>query len=317
MRLTASCGALVMLIGGLTLLEWSAGFSFGIDSLLLFGREWGRLGVLYPGRMGPPGSLCWTLIGLALVFANWPLRLPRLSPTLGLATAGISAVSLIGYLYDIDQLYALPHFTVIAFQTSSFIMAVSIGIIVSPPDREPMRMLLDTGHAGHFARRALPLLIIVPISLGLLAVKGQTLGAYGPALGKAVLILLLTAFLIALVWRTLSSLQQRERGEHEAELRKLRNQEELRQTLNTAAIGLTRCSRNLRYVSVNEAYAELAGLPVEYIVGHTIAEVKGAEALETIRPYIEHVLSGERVEFESELTWPHAGKRWMHFTYTP
>jgi PAS domain S-box-containing protein len=76
---------------------------------------------------------------------------------------------------------------------------------------------------------------------------------------------------------------------------------ELRQTLHTAATGLTHCSRDLRYLSANPAYAEWMGLPLEQIIGRPIVEVMGQAAFEIIRPRIERVLSGERVEYEDAL----------------
>ena len=91
---------------------------------------------------------------------------------------------------------------------------------------------------------------------------------------------------------------------------------ELRQTLHTAATGLTHCSRDLRYLSANPAYAQYIGLPLEQIVGRPMVEVMGQAAFEIIRPRIERVLSGERVEYEVEL--PIAGERkWIQVVYTP
>jgi PAS domain S-box-containing protein len=91
---------------------------------------------------------------------------------------------------------------------------------------------------------------------------------------------------------------------------------ELRQTLDTAATGLTHCSRDLRHLSVNPAYSRLVGRPVEQIVGTPIVDVLGQAAFEIIRPHIERVLSGERVEYEDEL--PIAGERkWIHSVYVP
>ena len=82
---------------------------------------------------------------------------------------------------------------------------------------------------------------------------------------------------------------------------------ELRQTLHTAATGLTHCSRDLRYLSANPAYARWVGRPLEQIVGRPIVEVMGQAAFEILRPRIERVLSGERVEYEEAL--PIAGER--------
>ena len=91
---------------------------------------------------------------------------------------------------------------------------------------------------------------------------------------------------------------------------------ELRQTLHTAGTGLTHCSRDLRFLSANPAYVQYIGLPLEQIVGRPMVEVMGQAAFEIIRPRIERVLSGERVEYEVEM--PIAGERkWIHAVYTP
>ena len=91
---------------------------------------------------------------------------------------------------------------------------------------------------------------------------------------------------------------------------------ELSQTLHTAATGLTHCSRDLRFLSANPAYAQYIGLPLEQIVGRPMMEVMGQAAFEIIRPRVEKVLSGEPVEYEDEL--PIAGERkCIHAVYTP
>ncbi len=139
-RPAAVCGAAVALIGGLTLTQWLTGLSFGIDAVLLFDRDWGGQGVVFPGRMGPPASLAWTLIGTALALTATG-RAPKLGSALALLTTAISALSLVGYLYGAEALFALPYLTAIALQTSTFVMAVSLGIIARHPESEPVRTL--------------------------------------------------------------------------------------------------------------------------------------------------------------------------------
>lgn len=80
---------------------------------------------------------------------------------------------------------------------------------------------------------------------------------------------------------------------------------------------LTRCRSDGRYVYVNRAAAEFLGRPAEEIVGRPIAEVLGADAFATIAPYVERVLRGEVVEFETEITYACAGRRFMRVEYTP
>jgi PAS domain S-box-containing protein len=79
--------------------------------------------------------------------------------------------------------------------------------------------------------------------------------------------------------------------------------DELRATLNTAGIGIARCSRDLRYINANETYATITGFPLSEIIGRPIVEVIGEAALATILPYIERVLTGERVEYETVIPY--------------
>jgi PAS domain S-box-containing protein len=92
---------------------------------------------------------------------------------------------------------------------------------------------------------------------------------------------------------------------------------QLRRFLEAAPAGLTRCSRDLRYISANSAYAEIAGMPVDKIVGRPIIDVMGVDGWEMIRPYVERVLRGERVEYETLLPFAAAGPRQLHVVYTP
>ena len=75
-------------------------------------------------------------------------------------------------------------------------------------------------------------------------------------------------------------------------------------TLNTAGIGITRCNRDLRYLEANQTFATIAGLPLGEIIGRPVIEVLGETAFTTIRPYIDRVLAGERVEYESVIPYP-------------
>src|SRR5215472_1856265 len=102
-----------------------------------------------------------------------------------------------------------------------------------------------------------------------------------------------------------------------AALNAVRAKEDVRQILDTAAIGLTRCSRGLRYLACNRAYEKLVGLPAEQIIGRPMIDVVGAKAFEVIRPYVERVLRGERVEFEVEVPISGGEPRFFHVVDEP
>ena len=97
-------------------------------------------------------------------------------------------------------------------------------------------------------------------------------------------------------------------------------EEELRQShrlINDTPFMITRCSRDLRYVFVSRAYAQMLGRKPSEIHGKSIIEIVGEEGFATIRPYIERVLAGMQVEYETDVTFADVGTRALHVVYRP
>ena len=78
-----------------------------------------------------------------------------------------------------------------------------------------------------------------------------------------------------------------------------------------------RCSRDLRFVFVNESYAELVGQPRELIVGQLMPEIVGEAAFRVMRPYVDRVLARERVEYEAEIPFAVTGLRRVRAVFIP
>lgn len=98
----------------------------------------------------------------------------------------------------------------------------------------------------------------------------------------------------------------------------LRQKDELlRQITNITPTMLAHCSRDLRYLFINQTIADFMGRAASEIIGQPIERIMGAEAFATIRPYVERVLQGERVEYEAEVNYLTAGRRFMHVVYVP
>ena len=92
---------------------------------------------------------------------------------------------------------------------------------------------------------------------------------------------------------------------------------QLERLLDETPFMLTRCSRDLRYVFVSRAYAQMLGRHAAEIEGKPIVEVMGAQGFAGIRPYVERVLGGERVEYESDVHFSGVGARLLRVVYTP
>src|SRR5262245_15028539 len=183
-------GAAVALLGGLTLLQHAFGIDLGIDTLLVR-HPWGERAAAAPGRMGPPASLSFTLLGIALCLAGRQSRSRRVAAMLSLVVTAIATLSLTGYLFGAESLYSKASLTGIALQTATMILALAIGLLGALPEQEPARTLLDQGAAGALARRAFPFILLLPVMLGWLRIIGQRAGLFDVAQGTAILVIVL------------------------------------------------------------------------------------------------------------------------------
>jgi PAS domain S-box-containing protein len=268
---TACLGALVALIGGLTLVEHLSGIDLGID-VVLMNRPWGQGAASAPMRMGPPASISFLVTGIALVLLTRDGRARGVGAASGMAVIVVAMLSLTGYLYGAEQMYTIPGLTGIAMQTASMLLALGIGLVASVPDREPMRRILERSAAGILVRRALPVVIVLAIALGFLRVLIQNHGLVDTALGTALRTLVEIVLLTALLWWASSRVCAHEQAlrERGAEVRLQAAQ--LAAFVDTAAIGMHRVSSDGIILWVNDAELTTLGYAREEYVGHHIGE---------------------------------------------
>lgn len=96
-----------------------------------------------------------------------------------------------------------------------------------------------------------------------------------------------------------------------------RAEESLRLVTDALPALISYIDRDERYVFNNRAYEQWFGRSRAEIQGKTLREVLGGEPYERIRPHLERVFKGERVEYESELEYKGIGTRWIHADYVP
>ena len=110
------------------------GADLRIDTLL-FDELPGAAATVAPGRMGPPGSVCFLVLGTALLLCSGGARARRWGASLALIPVVIASLAMVGYLFGAGQLYEIPRLTGIAFQSASMIFALGIGIVLFVPEQ--------------------------------------------------------------------------------------------------------------------------------------------------------------------------------------
>jgi PAS domain S-box-containing protein len=103
--------------------------------------------------------------------------------------------------------------------------------------------------------------------------------------------------------------------ENEASLRD--KEAQLESIIYRTPFMLIRLDKDLRYRFISHAYLEMTGRRPEEVVGKRLSDILGDKDFQAIRPYIEKVLQGNRVEFEREVHYQGVGTRFLHVIYTP
>ncbi|KAF3890724.1 MULTISPECIES: ATP-binding protein [Nostocales] len=106
-----------------------------------------------------------------------------------------------------------------------------------------------------------------------------------------------------------------ERKQAEAALQQ--REAELRLITDAVPVLISFIDSEQRYRFNSQKYEEWFGQPVTAIYGKPMWEVLGDTAYERVRPYVEQVLSGEQVTYESEVAYQYGGTRYIYATYVP
>jgi PAS domain S-box-containing protein len=283
---------LVLFIAGLTLSEHIFGIDIGIDQVLS-DRAWGQTAAASPHRMGPPASTALTLLSSAILLLTSSARDRGLAVVLALMALAITSLSVIGHLYGAEQMYTLPRLTGISFQTSVLILGLSVGVLASVPERQPLRLMLDRGTPGMFARRFLPLVLLLPLALGHVRVYLQDVGLVDTAFGTALRTVFEITILVVLMWRGLAMIRIREDALRRTDDALRRQSDQLASFLDTAAVALHRVDEHGVILWANDAELSMLGYSRNEYVGHPIAEFH--EDPSVIADILERLRNGENI----------------------
>jgi PAS domain S-box-containing protein len=279
-RLGTVLAGAAAVVGGLTLSEHLFAWDLGIDQVL-FSEPAGAAGTVSPGRMGPPASTCFLLFGTSLVLLDAGSRRWRmLSQGLALLGGAIALLGLIGYLYDVPSLYALPTYTGIAMHTAAALMMLCVGILFARPGEGLMAVVSADRAGGIMARRLLLATILVPIVLGWARLFGERYIHYAPGFGVSVLVLALVVIFSVLIWRNAATLnlleEQREGALAERRLAELQLQEasqRLRLHVENSPLAVVEWDSQFRVTRWTGAAEQFFGWRAEEILGKSVDQI--------------------------------------------
>ena len=290
-------------IGLIKLFAIAGFFDVGIDQILFPGQQFDIV-TNAPNRMAPNTALNFLLIGAALVSLRTRTRGTQnrfyAAQYLALAVLLTSFLAIIGFLYGAKTFYIVVSFNPMAIHTAAGFSLLSVGLLLSRPDRGLIKEIFSKNGGGETARRLLPLIIIVPAVLGWLRLQGEQRGFYEREVGTALLVVAIIIILATIVLNNARSMNiagaKRKRIEEALEASAKREAALIEHAVDVI------CSVDAegRFVTVSPASKRVFGYGPNELIGRQFADFIVPDDVAKSNEAAARIIAGEAaIDFEN------------------
>ncbi len=198
---------------------------------------------------------------------------PFINDILKLAGFIISYFGIIGFVYKIESTYSLGPFVTMAVNTTICFTALFLAFFLSLPRGNFSKVISSPLIGGRLARKAIPLLLLIPPLFGYLPLLGEKAGfydfTYSIALETAFIVLMLFVFL----YMYASQLNKQDLAEKELQIEKLGNEKKYHSLFSTMKEGALYFDSDGIIHFCNPAFCAITGYTEAELVDKNITEV--------------------------------------------
>ncbi len=210
------CGIIVVLIGWLTLMEYSFSIDFGIDQF------WVRtpidpLGDAAPGRMAVHTAFCFFLLGINLLLLHFRRARALPAQILAILIFLVALLGMLGYVFGNAVFYRIGSPTSMAVHTAIAFLLLSLGILFARPQQGVSSIFVRQDAGGILARRLIPCAIVIPPLVCWLLLLGARSRIYTLELGICLLSLVITVLFTVITLTNAESLSRFDQQRQQAQ----------------------------------------------------------------------------------------------------
>jgi PAS domain S-box-containing protein len=268
-RLGIVAAGVPVLVGLLTILEYTTGIEFGIDTLLAADPS----PVPSPGRPVPLTATLLLHLGAALIVSAVAARLVWVTQMLAALVALVALIVQIGYAYRVPALYDPAGVGTTTVPTALGLLSVSAGTLFLNPRAGLMGLVTAPTTGGTVIRRQIPAIVITLVALGWLRLVGERAGWFDTSTGTACFVVVTGLVFGILTLRTAWMLHRADLHRRAAEGKALASAGLARALLEHAPDAVFVTDPNGRYIDVNAAACRLLGYTREEFLGMSIPDV--------------------------------------------
>ncbi|MCW6034991.1 PAS domain-containing sensor histidine kinase [Spirulina subsalsa FACHB-351] len=219
--------ALVLLIGLLTLLQYTFNLDFGIDQLLVK-ESVDAVATATPGRMAPNTALNFFLLGIGILLLSNRRPIHGVIHSITVVVFLIAFLGFLGYVYGNAYFYQYGSaFTAMALHTAIAFILLCLSVLFATPRKGMMSVLTQDNAGGLMAQRLFPTVIILPPAICWVILLGYQQEIYTAELAICLLGILNVVIFGVLIWWNARSLGKIDQRRHQAEFALKEANEEL------------------------------------------------------------------------------------------
>ena len=267
----------MVLLGLLGIAEHLLGFDFDLF------RNAAAMGTA--GREAPATAVNFVLLGLALILLESEWGGLRPCEWFALICSLSSLIIVLGYLYGVPQLYTLGFaLSAASLHSAVLTLLLSGAVLFTHPRQGLSRFVVSDSAGGELIRRLLPVVILVPILLGWLLLKGEVLSLYDPSMAVALLVVAIVIWFSTLIGIDSGALTRADERRQRAERAVRDREEDLSVTLDSIRDAVIATDAGGHITRMNPAAERLTGWRLDEARTRPLDEVFKLESEERHQP---------------------------------
>jgi PAS domain S-box-containing protein len=270
-------------------------FGLPVDRILLPGKLMNNIENNVSINMAPNSAFCFVASGIALLLMNIETRKKRIpAQYIALFTTLLGLFSIICYLYRVQTIYSVFIYIPMAVYSAICFLLISIAVLIANPGKGIMRQLTSTFTGSVTLRLLVPVVILAPITLGLLRLYGYRAGIFTVESGMAIMTLSIIVVFIIIVWHNGMQLNKRDYLKKKTEEELVTSEENFHMLVsNVKDYAIFMIDINGIILSWNEGAAYIKGYASSEIIGEHFSTFYTEEEIEKQEP--EHNLAMAKI----------------------
>lgn len=257
------------------------------------------------GRVSTVTALCFLLASVGYLLGRAKSNaLTSFGQCLVIVVALLAVHALFGYAYGVDSVHRLPSATTMALNSAVAFGMLACGCFYASADRGIGAVLTDPGPSGTLLRRMLPVLLLTPLLLGWLALRGMDDGDFDLGFALALMSSGSAALMLGFLAWTVLSLRSSDRKLHAAVQDLAASERRFRVSFENAFVGMAHLDAARRWTLVNSRLATL--------LGYTEDALRERRLEELVHPAHQAQLAEELAAIEEGRSDVYTGRqRWL------